>query len=569
MSGAPSPDPLEAWRDLSARAARASSVQASAAIRSERPRAAAAAVGVGAVLLAVVIVGVALTLRPSTAPSASDAVAASPSASAAASSGPVTSSADDGMFRLELRTPKGRYTDLDAIEPVATITYLGPDAVAIVTHGAKPVGFRIEQLDGKRVMDGGMDSVCTSSVLDKDRPIDGPFEKAGQPTDDTVLGFDAAWYGDKTLRLPPGDWRITATLQVTTGGCGGTEHTLNVSNDIHVVPAERGPGPVTESADDGAFRFELTTPHGVYAPDMPIEPIATVTFLGPEASATMFHGGSIVLFSLEEVGGTRRMEGGMTTPCIRTSIARGQELSFPFVKSGAIGTTAPFDSTWFQDPALRLPTGTWRIRAQLIVSTGGSDACGGVSHDLAADNVVIVTDGAQPSVAPSVPEPEIQPSPSLAPPNPEPEPSVAPSIVEDGTFRLEISTARKDYLASDPLEFSATLTYLGPDASVTFGHGDPAVGFSIEQLDGPEVMSGLTADVCLSTTLARGQPLQVPFGRSGGVQGIFTEEWYRAPEVHLPPGIWRISAMLEAYIPECSLQAEVHRPRADVVIIVH
>jgi hypothetical protein len=308
------------------------------------------------------------------------------------------------MFRLELTTPRGTYEPGYPIAPVARVTYLGPDHAIGVSHSRSQLVFQVEEVDGKRRMEGGSRLSCESTNLVKDEPLDVPFGKSGSPINDPTQGFDQAWYEDPTLTLPTGTWRITANMNFGVGGCR-SDHVLHVSNVIRVVPAT-GDGPVVDRAEDDAFRLQLTIPRGTYGPYDAIEPIAIVTFLGPAAEASIHHAGSIVGFEIEEVGGSRSLYPGITPVCATSTIRRDTPLAIPYVKSGAIG--GAFDRAWFDDPALHLPVGTWRIRAYTIISTDGGPAptdgsftCGTTGHDLEAVNVITVTGEASPSNGPS------------------------------------------------------------------------------------------------------------------------------------------------------------------------
>ena len=148
--------------------------------------------------------------------------------------GPVVGTAEDANFRLVLTTPRTTYTTSDAIDPVASVTYLGPKASETMFHAMYPIGFRIEEVGGVRNMGGGMDQPCISTELAKGASDVLPFGKAGSP-DDPKAGFDIAWYQDPVLRLPLGTWRIIADLDIQLGKCGGEPHQLTVENLVQVV----------------------------------------------------------------------------------------------------------------------------------------------------------------------------------------------------------------------------------------------------------------------------------------------------------------------------------------------
>jgi hypothetical protein len=390
-------DVVEDWRDVSRTAAVATGFRA-------RPRAVARASAVrsiGAVVVVALVVIGALAIRTP-----------SPTRLAGAA---VTATAEDTNFRLTLTTPHGSYATTDAIEPVASLTYLGPLPTTTVHHAMYPIGFRIEEVGGVRTMAGGMRQPCGSTELTKGIATDIPFAKAGSP-DNPSDGFDQAWYEDPVLRLPEGSWRIIAYLDVQIGGdsCGGEPHKLTVENVIRVVsgevatPSATSDGPVDATIDDGTFRLTLTTPHRMYAPTDAIEPVAAVTYLGPRPKETMYHGAYPVWFQIEEVGGKRVMGGGMDTPCLSTELTRSAPAEYPFGKAGAASDdpAAGFNSAWYQDPVLRLPEGTWRIIANLDIDTG---KCGGEHHQLTVENVITVVVGANPS-----PAGQAAPSPTLS-----------------------------------------------------------------------------------------------------------------------------------------------------------
>ncbi len=146
---------------------------------------------------------------------------------------PVGATAEDASFRLALTTPRTTYGPEDPIEPVATVTYLGPRATETMAHAAYPIGFQIEEVGGERGMGGGMEQPCLRTELEKGESAVLPFAKAGSP-DDPRRGFDRAWYGDPVLRLPEGTWQIIAYLDVYLGDCGGERHQLIVENVVVV-----------------------------------------------------------------------------------------------------------------------------------------------------------------------------------------------------------------------------------------------------------------------------------------------------------------------------------------------
>ena len=248
------------------------------------------------------------------------------------------------------------------------------------------------------------------------------------------------------------------------------------------------------------------------------------------------------------------MNGGMTAVCAADSIRRDTPLSFPFEKSGAIGPS--FDAVWFGDPVLHLPAGTWRIKAYTTISTDdgpppsdGSFACGTRDHGQEASTVITVSGDPDilPSAPPSAnPTAEVSPSPSAAAPD---RPIVSPSpgpvsgSVTDGSFRLDLTTPTGIYAENEMIMPVATLTYVGPDPTVTIEYGEPYVTFAVEEIGGVGRLAGSGSEVGSTATLARGVPTKIPFALA------LDQAWLADPVLKLPPGLWRITATFSAVIP--------------------
>jgi hypothetical protein len=127
----------------------------------------------------------------------------------------------------------------------------------------------------------------------------------------------------------------------------------------------------------------------------PIEVEAVLTHDRPGQLVLLGSGSGIVFFSVT------RLEDGLTSgppgwrlDCRDHTLPAGEPTVVPFSKSGGIipdDPNADFLETYFADPTLSLPPGTWRID----VTTGATTlarACGGPELDLALSLVVTVTE---------------------------------------------------------------------------------------------------------------------------------------------------------------------------------
>ena len=144
--------------------------------------------------------------------------------------------ARDATFALTITLDRSIYRAGQPIGVLTTYTYLGPKATERVFHAASPVGFRIEEIGGRRGMEGGMDMPCLSTDVAAGQPVAVAFAKSGLVSEEPGVGFDLAWYEDRVLSLPAGRWRISAVFDAYLGDCGGEAHGHGVSIEVLVEP---------------------------------------------------------------------------------------------------------------------------------------------------------------------------------------------------------------------------------------------------------------------------------------------------------------------------------------------
>jgi hypothetical protein len=114
----------------------------------------------------------------------------------------------------------------------------------------------------------------------------------------------------------------------------------------------------------------------------------------------------------------------------------------------------------------------------------------------------------------------------------------------DGPFTVEISSAKREYASGEPIQVSATLTYTGLAASVTITHALQTIGFGVDGFLNGNVQP-IWAQSCGLTDLQRGQPLTVPFAKSGAT--MTPDPAFNAfmadSVLRLPPGVWHLYAV--------------------------
>ena len=125
----------------------------------------------------------------------------------------------------------------------------------------------------------------------------------------------------------------------------------------------------------------------------------------------------------------------------------------------------------------------------------------------------------------------------------------APSAqTADGDFRLTISAPRTVWRTDEVIELGATLEYFGTPRETTLrGSGSGPVVFSLVELTGERRMGAAYTSDCATHVIGVDDPIVTPYQKSGGYSAdepdaAFWEAFFADPELHLPPGQWRVTA---------------------------
>lgn len=142
------------------------------------------------------------------------------------------------------------------------------------------------------------------------------------------------------------------------------------------------------------------------------------------------------------------------------------------------------------------------------------------------------------------------PTPTAIGPPGAPGPSV-PELAA-GMVTAEPAVAR----AGAPIEVEAVLEHDRPGPLIVSGSGSGIVSFSVTRLE-DGLTSGLPAMTsdCARHELPAGEPLIVPFSKSGGYSpddpnADFLELYFADPALTLPPGAWRIDVATHGLLGE-------------------
>jgi hypothetical protein len=146
-------------------------------------------------------------------------------------------------------------------------------------------------------------------------------------------------------------------------------------------------------------------------------------------------------------------------------------------------------------------------------------------------------------------------------------PGAASGRVVDGAFTVEITSPKSQYAAAEVIQVSATLTYTGPAASIRISHALQTIGFGIDGFLNGNVRP-IYAFKCASSELRRGEPMMVPFAKTGGTMtpDPSFDAFMSGSALQLPPGVWHVYA--EAEFSEGGCADPGHDIRAEIVLTV-
>lgn len=166
---------------------------------------------------------------------------AAPSASEPPSSPSLaTGTAEDveGRFRLTFVLPRTTWSADEAIEGEAVLALIDAESAELGVAGNGPIEFVFKEVGGSREMGPAWDTVCDSAQLTAASPFVRSIRKSGgwgdgQPDAD----FYRSFFADPLVRLPAGDWDITAVAEFMDGrDCASADqHSMRATVRVHVT----------------------------------------------------------------------------------------------------------------------------------------------------------------------------------------------------------------------------------------------------------------------------------------------------------------------------------------------
>ena len=174
---------------------------------------------------------------------------------------------------------------------------------------------------------------------------------------------------------------LAMALCLAAAGCSVTAATPTTFPSPAAATPSRSPFTLTPAQamdTQGPYHLVFELPQTDWHTTDSITGTATLSFVGAGGVDYVAWGGQPLLFSFDEVGGSRRVVGqAFTNNCPSHRLDAGQPFSSPIFKSGSYTMNGPdsdFYGSFFKDPLLHLPVGDWTITA---VASFGTDTAGG------------------------------------------------------------------------------------------------------------------------------------------------------------------------------------------------
>jgi len=145
---------------------------------------------------------------------------------------------DDSRFRLTFTLPRTTWRAEETIEGEAVLALIDGDQAELGVAGNGPLEFIFQEVDGRREMGPAWDTVCASAQLAADAPITWQIRKSGGYGEgDPDLDFYRSFFADPLVRLPAGDWDITAVAEFIDGrDCRSEDHhSMRATVRVHVT----------------------------------------------------------------------------------------------------------------------------------------------------------------------------------------------------------------------------------------------------------------------------------------------------------------------------------------------
>ncbi len=170
-------------------------------------------------------------------------------------------------------------------------------------------------------------------------------------------------------------WLLLAGLCLAVIGCSATAATPTTA------PSPAAPTPAQATDTQGPYRLVFELPQTDWHTADSITGTATLSFVGAGGVDYVAWDDRPLYFSIEEVGGSRRIVGMiLSTECGGHHLDAADPVTSPITKAGSYTMNGPdsdFYRSFFDDPLLHLPAGDWTITAiASFAAVAQSGGCG-------------------------------------------------------------------------------------------------------------------------------------------------------------------------------------------------
>ena len=144
----------------------------------------------------------------------------------------------EGAFRLTFEVPRTSWKADEPIDGLASLAVVGGNGAEFGASGGGVFGFEFREVSGTRQVAAVWAADCAPYRLEVGTTMTSRITKSGGfSAEHPNAAFIRAFLADPIVRLPAGDWTITALAQFVEGrGCSGASRTLAAPILVHVTP---------------------------------------------------------------------------------------------------------------------------------------------------------------------------------------------------------------------------------------------------------------------------------------------------------------------------------------------
>lgn len=150
---------------------------------------------------------------------------------------PGTAEQTEGRFRLSFTLPRTTWSTSESITGEASLALVGDGVAELSGSGGGLLAFAFRQVGGQIDVEPAWTADCTPHRLATGEPMTAPIAKSGGWSDDQPnADFYRAFFADPQIRLPAGDWEITAVTNFIEGReCQGANHAMEATVRVHIT----------------------------------------------------------------------------------------------------------------------------------------------------------------------------------------------------------------------------------------------------------------------------------------------------------------------------------------------